>query len=307
MARDLGEHPHEPLASLRARLLGRVATEIQREHGDAGELEGKLPGEYLFAAGDLEAAQMSLVAACALQREAQPLYRLADVTFVRGDSMAARRLYLDALLLDPFERALCDVRDADVRELPSVVRYQIEIDAEPEAWSAPAGVVLGVLPRPMPDAVRALPPPAEALSPPRCEALGQARAFVEALARSGTSPPVELRRTLKALSPQLFAAYMRSRESPVGCRRFVRRGHGPADAARWKVGPRRRADLRRGRPRRAWLVASAVARGVRLGRGVAEVRGTVGGRSADVERALPVDRRRTRVPLPPQSDPDRLR
>ena len=208
MARDLGERAPEPQASLRRRLLARIAGEIRRQHGDGGELDGKLAGEYLFEAGELEAAQASLASAAALRREARPLYLLADVTFVRGEVHAARRLYLDALLLDPFEPALRDARDEGVRALPGVVRYQIEIDDEPEAWSAPAGVLTGLLPRPAPEEVHPLPPPPEALSPPRRDALGRARAFVAALATSGTTPTIELRRTLKGLSPQLFGAYM---------------------------------------------------------------------------------------------------
>ncbi len=215
VANDLARAP-EPRASLRRRVLARLAVEIQRQHGDGGELDGRLAGEYLLEAGELEGAQASLAAAAATRRQARPFYRLADAIFLRGDVAAARRVYLQALLLDPFDAALGDACDEAVRGLPAVVRYQIEIDDEAEAWCAPAGVLKGVFPRPSPEDVPPLLPTAEALPPRRREALDRARAFVAALAASGSAPVVEVRRTLKRLSPQLFAAYMEGwvRRSP---------------------------------------------------------------------------------------------
>jgi hypothetical protein len=102
------------------------------------------------------------------------------------------------------------VRDDAVRSLPDVVRFEVEIDEAPEAWSAPAGVLLGVLPRSASEEVPAVPPPGEALSPARRDALARARSFVEALAAGVVrgEAVVELRRTMKRLSPALFAVYM---------------------------------------------------------------------------------------------------
>ena len=194
----------EPLASLRKRLLGRVAAEIQRQHGDAGELEGRLAGEYLVEAGDLEEAQASFVATFASTQEPRALFLLGDVAWGRGDTAAARRVYLGALLLDPFSPALGAVRDDEVRALPALVRDDLEIEDEPEAWAAPAGILDGVLPRAGPEETAALPPP-------RSEALARAPAFVEALqAAPGArgDAAVEIRRTMKRLSPRLFELYM---------------------------------------------------------------------------------------------------
>jgi hypothetical protein len=212
LAREIGGAP-EPRASLRRHILARVAAEIRRQHGDAGELEGRLAGEYLLDAGQIEDAQASLVAAVAVRRAARPLFLLADTTFLLGDVATARRLYLQALLLDPFDPALRTARDEAVRALPGAARYEIEIEDEPDAWSAPVGIVVGVLARPAPDEVQAMSPLAEGLSPPRREALTRARGFVEVLAtlgatRPGTEATIELRRTMKRLSPRLFAAYM---------------------------------------------------------------------------------------------------
>ncbi len=201
----------EPLASLRRRLLARVAAEIRRQQGDAGELEGRLAGEYLLDAGDFRDAQASLATAFAATGEARALFLLGDATLLLGDRSAARRAYLQALLLDPFHPALRGTRDEEVRALPDVVRDELEIEDEPEAWCAPAGLLLGVLPRPTAGEGPALPPPSETLSPTRREALTKARAFVAALATAGATrgeAAIEVRRTMKRLSLQLFDLYM---------------------------------------------------------------------------------------------------
>jgi tetratricopeptide (TPR) repeat protein len=210
LADELARAP-EPRASLRRRILAWAAAEIRRQHGDAHELDGRLPGEVLVEAGDLEDAAASLNAAFAIRRDARALFPLADVTFLLAEVATARRFYLHALLLDPFDPALRAARDEGVRALPGVVRYELEIDDEPEAWSAPAGILQGLLPPPVPDDMPAAPPPPNALPPGRREALIRARAFVEALAVAGGArgdAVIELRRTMKRLSPELFNLYM---------------------------------------------------------------------------------------------------
>jgi tetratricopeptide (TPR) repeat protein len=201
----------EPRASLRRRLLTRIAAEIRRQHGDEGELEGKLAGEYLLDAGEIEVAQASLAQAFAVRRDARSLFRLADATLLLGYVGAARRSYLEALLHDPFDPALGTVRDEEVRALPARAHYELEIEDEPEAWSAPAGILEGVFPRLSPAEVQAVLPPPDGLAPGRRRALEGARAFVEALAVSGSAhggAAIEIRRTMKRLSPQLFRLYM---------------------------------------------------------------------------------------------------
>jgi tetratricopeptide (TPR) repeat protein len=204
-------HAPEPRASLRRRLLARVAAEVRRQHGDTGELDGRLAGEFLLDAGDLEDAQASFTAAFATERRARPLYLLADATFLLGDVAAARRLYLNALLLDPFDPALRAVRDSEVRGLPDTVRFDIEIEEEPAAWAAPAGILLGVLLRPASKDSGVFPPPPDTLSPRQQDVLADARAFVVALVAATATrgeAPIEPRRTMKRLSPALFKLYM---------------------------------------------------------------------------------------------------
>jgi tetratricopeptide (TPR) repeat protein len=166
---------NEPRASLRRRLLTRVAAEIRRQHGDGGELEGKLAGEYLLDAGEIEDAKASLAQAFAVRRDARSLFRLADATLLLGYVGAARRSYLHALLHDPFDPALGTVRDEEVRALPARARYALEIEDEPQAWSAPAGILEGVFPRLSRGEAPVL-PPSDGLAPARRRALESARA-----------------------------------------------------------------------------------------------------------------------------------
>jgi hypothetical protein len=204
----------EPWISLRRALLRRAAVELEAAGGAAATLEGQLAGAYLIEAGALDEARASLEAALAVQRSARALLLLADANTLLDRRAAARRCYLEALLLDPFDAALDAARDEEVRALPGVVRYELEIDAEAEAWSAPAGVVTGVLPSPVGLPASALAPRDEmpaAWTAARREAVSRARAFVRALAEAasqGREAIVETRREMKRLSPELFAAYM---------------------------------------------------------------------------------------------------
>lgn len=209
LARDL-EGTAEPRASLRRLLLRRAAAEVGKQHGDAGELEGRLVGEYLLDAGELDQAEASLRAAAAITRGARPLFRLADIASMRGEAVAARRLYRGALLTDPWDAALADAHDEEVRALVLVARDELEIEEQPEAWTAPAGIITGVLPRPRTedDAALVL---REDMAPARREALGRARDFVAAIVLAGEArgdAAVGVRRRMKALSAPLFKAYM---------------------------------------------------------------------------------------------------
>jgi hypothetical protein len=218
-AREL-EPARGPWADLRALLLRRLAAELREVDGDHGELEGQLPGYYLIEAGALAEARASLMAAAAARRRARPLYLLADIAFLQGEIGAARRLYLEALLEDPFDAALASVRDVDIRTLPELASEEYEMQDQPAAWCAPVGILSGALPSPaalgdgalsLLTVERALPPVKE-----RREALSRARAFVQALA-AASSPAarrdhdlvIEARRAMKRLAPQLFAAYLR--------------------------------------------------------------------------------------------------
>jgi tetratricopeptide (TPR) repeat protein len=206
----------EPFASLRRTALRRAADELRRAEGDAATLSGQPPGFYLLEAGALDEAKDSLTRTLSIGPSARALFLLADTTLLLGAPGAARRLYLEALLLDPFDPALGAVRDEAVRALPSTAQDDLELDDEPMAWSAPVGIVTFVLPMPvgLPRGALALAELAQAptRAPSQRDALERARAFVQALAEAaspeGRSRAVDLRRTMKQLSPRLFAAYM---------------------------------------------------------------------------------------------------
>ncbi|AUX42967.1 uncharacterized protein SOCE26_044070 [Sorangium cellulosum] len=206
-------------ASLRRVLLRRVAEALRGAEGDDGRLEGQPPGYYWLEAGDVAEAHGSLARAAEARRSARTLCLLADAATSLGDP-AARRLYLEALLRDPYDAALAAARDEGVRGLPDVARYELEIEEEPRAWSAPVGIVTGVLPPPLglalDEVVSGAPlPGGPPRSPGQEEALARARRFVAALAaassrearRSGEAV-IEARRAMKQLAPALFAAYM---------------------------------------------------------------------------------------------------
>jgi tetratricopeptide (TPR) repeat protein len=206
----------EPWAKLRVAVLCRVADELSGAQGDAAILEGQPPGFYLLEAGALEEARASLTRTLDAGPGARALFLLADTTLLLGARAAARRRYLEALLLDPFDAAFAGIRDEDVRALPTVAGDEIEIAEEPLAWSAPVGIVTAVLPWPAGLSQRALAPdqPAAgaASSPSRRDAIERARAFVRAIAEMGAPEgrgrTVELRRTMKQLCPRLFEVYM---------------------------------------------------------------------------------------------------
>ena len=125
---------------------------------------------------------------------------LGDAEHERCNPRAARRHYLHALLLDPWGFRIDALRDEEVRGLPDVARSEMGLGAKPIAWAAAVGVVIGVLPA---RSGRRLPP---TMNP----VLGEARAFLDALAtaQTGGERTVAARRRMKELAPELFAAYM---------------------------------------------------------------------------------------------------
>jgi hypothetical protein len=203
----------EPWPSLRRALLRRVAGELEGR-GDEALLEGEPPGFYLLEAGAFKDAREQLARAVVVRPAAHTLFLLGDAAHLAGAPLEARRAYYAALLVDPFDRALGAVCDDHVRALPDVARDEIGIEDAPAAWSAPVGVVTGVLPWPSGLSRELLEAaPTAARTAPEQRAMEQARAFVEALVESasprGRGPgAIEVRRTMKRTSPELFAAYM---------------------------------------------------------------------------------------------------
>jgi hypothetical protein len=119
--------------------------------------------------------------------------------------------------MNPYHIYYERIRDQEVRALPEVAQYELEIDDNPRAWSAAAGMVTGVLPiHSGTHAMRASKPdPGE----PASEALARARAFVAALVGAFTARAsgdqhavIAARRAMRQFAPTLFAAYLERQE-----------------------------------------------------------------------------------------------
>lgn len=220
VADELASLSDDAPAALRRKLLREAASQAASDAGDAVELAGELPGFYLLSAGADEAAFASLTRAAAVERRARTLYLLADAAMVVRGAGVARPLYLEALLLDPFDHALRAARCENVRSLPEVAQREFAIDDEPSAWCAPVGVLTGVLPRPPSLADHLLPTARASLPEPASEhqraCLLRARRFMQAMLvdaslefRVDDVTVIDARRTMRELAPTLFEAHMR--------------------------------------------------------------------------------------------------
>jgi len=140
----------------------------------------------------------------------------ADLHVLRGEHGAARVLYRSALLMNPYHPYFERIRDQDVRALPEVARYELEIEGDPRAWSAAAVMVTGVLP--IQTGTRGM---RARLDPgvPASDALVRARAFAAVLVEAFTARAsgdqhavIAARRAMRQLAPTLFAAYLERQE-----------------------------------------------------------------------------------------------
>jgi hypothetical protein len=195
-------------AGVRTLLLRRAAAELLRDAPTA-LVDGKPASALLLEAGDVHAARQAAEAAACHSPRARFLAYLADVEHRLDRPGSARERYREALALDPHDVDWDELADEDVRSLPDIARTELELD-HGIAWAAPVGVVLGVLP---PGEPPPLPcdPPADRQP---ASALGQARRFLAALIRSMREPgarAIDARREMRALAPQLLAAYLERR------------------------------------------------------------------------------------------------
>ncbi|HEY0480587.1 MAG TPA: hypothetical protein VGD37_23885 [Kofleriaceae bacterium] len=192
-------------AAVRTALLRRAAGELRRQ-GPEALLDGKPASVLWLAAGDAEAASAAAADAVRHSPRARFLAYLADVEHRLDHRTRARELYRQALALDPTDVDWDELADDDVRALPDIARTELEL-ADGVAWAAPVGVVLGVLP--IGD-----PPGDGATDPQSASELDRARRFLGALGRATrTRGPsmIEARREMRALAPQLLAAYLERR------------------------------------------------------------------------------------------------
>jgi tetratricopeptide (TPR) repeat protein len=190
---------------LRASLLRRAAVALAA--GDPSALvDGKSASCLLLQAGDLEAAWHAADAAARHCRSARLVAYLGDVEHALDRPARARERYREALALDPHDVDWDELADEEVRSLPDIARTELEL-ADGAAWAAPVGAVLGVLP--IGDPPPPLPPGAGRQA--GAAALGPARRFLAALTRAAHAhgaDRIAARREMRALAPQLLAAYL---------------------------------------------------------------------------------------------------
>jgi tetratricopeptide (TPR) repeat protein len=195
-------------AGVRTLLLRRAAAELMRDAPTA-LVDGRPASALLLEAGDLHAARQAAEAAAAHSPRARFLAHLADVEHRLDLPSSARERYREALALDPHDVDWDQLADEEVRSLPDIARTELELE-HGVAWAAPVGVVLGVLPPGEPP-----PLPCDALVDRQpASALAQARRFLVALIRSMHEPgarAIDARREMRALAPQLLAAYLERR------------------------------------------------------------------------------------------------
>ncbi len=204
-----GQEAREPWTALSRTLLREAASTTIALRGDGADIGGKPPGALFVEAGAYADGVASLERALTRGRTARLLFPLADALYERGETALSRRTYLEALLEGATLPFLYDVHDPAVRELRRVCEIELEIEEDPVAFAAVAGLLTGVLPR-----VDAKRPPFDALVAKEAAAgpLGKARACVywmfEAMrAKPGSQVAVSARGRLKRLSPTTFEAF----------------------------------------------------------------------------------------------------
>jgi hypothetical protein len=205
------------LSALRRLVLRYVAMEARQTRGESVEVAGHPLAYLLVEAGLLDEAERLLSDLCHRAPCARDMFLLADLHVLRGEHGAARVLYRSALLMNPYHPYFERIRDQEVRALPEVTRYEFEIDEDPRAWSAAAGMVTGVLP--IQTGTRGMCASKPDPGVPASDALVRARAFAAALVETFTARAsgdqhavIAARRTMRQLAPTLFAAYLERQE-----------------------------------------------------------------------------------------------
>jgi hypothetical protein len=198
-------------ASARPWLLRRAAIALREAAGSTGLIEDKPASALFLEAGDPHTAWSFAAEAVGDSPRARFLAYLADVEHRLDQRSRSRARYREALAIDPFDVDWDELADEEVKGLPDIARTELELD-DGVAWAAPVGVVMKVLPLGEP------PPPGTPdeprADPGRRAALERSRGFLGALLRAthdrGASM-LDARRQMRALAPQLLAAYLENR------------------------------------------------------------------------------------------------
>lgn len=206
--------------SLQAVLLHRAATALWDAAGPCALVDGKAASVLLRRAGDLQTAWAFAAGAVRESPRARFLAYLADVEHQLGQRTLVRARYREALALDPYDVDWSELADDDVKALPELAESELELD-DGIAWAAPVGVVLRVLPVGDPPAPLE---PAELRHEAQArvhdapskgqDALRRAHEFLAALidaSQAQGAAMIDARRRMRALAPQLLAAYLERR------------------------------------------------------------------------------------------------
>jgi hypothetical protein len=130
---------------------------------------------------------------------------LADALFLSGQVESARREYLRAFIDDPGKVVVDQIADREVAGLAVSAKYSYELEEPLAAWVPAVGVVERVFPPPQPDLFGGATPAGEA---------APARAFLDLMVYERSARTLEARvparRRMKAISPLLFAAYLKA-------------------------------------------------------------------------------------------------
>lgn len=195
-------------AGVRASLLRRAAVELRQASGPTALIDGKPASVFLLEAGDPHTAWTIAAEAVRDSPRARFLSYLADVEHRLDHRSRSRARYREALALDPYDVDWEAVADDDVKALPEIARTELELE-DGVAWAAPVGVVMRVLPAGDPPPSSA---PSDGVADRHPPALRHAREFLGALVRaSHDRGAIDARRQMRALAPQLLAAYLEPR------------------------------------------------------------------------------------------------
>jgi tetratricopeptide (TPR) repeat protein len=191
-----------------ASLLRRAAFELGCD-GPTTLVDGKPASVLLLEAGDPHAAREAAEAAVRHSPRARFVSYLADVEHRLDRQSSARERYREALARDPYDIDWDELADEEVSSLPDIARTEFELP-DGVAWAAPVGVAVGVLPVGDPPPC---PAPRDRDAEPSAEsALSQARCFLGALVRATRDRgAIDARRKMRALAPQLLAAFLAHR------------------------------------------------------------------------------------------------
>lgn len=211
--RSLMELAHGATAGVRAWLLRRAAGELRHASGPTALLDGKPASVLLLEAGDAHTAWTIAAEAVRDSPRARFLSYLADVEHRLEHRSRSRARYREALALDPYDVDWDVVADDDVKSIPEIARTELELE-DGVAWAAPVGVVMRVLPIGDPPPSPASPDGVQDHPPALAPALGHAHEFLRALVRATQdrgANAIDARRQMRALAPQLLAAYLETR------------------------------------------------------------------------------------------------